>query len=279
MGDGRETEALANLSAIKKEVGIVGMLADSLVPIHPVFSTRPSFSCPTKFTTRFSFLTIVPHPFSCGILGKISMHDGPSIARLFLPPRHYRGGTNVRGSESFARDSSRRQVFTLFRRFSFHVYHRCWESFLFVLFCLRFFPEMSFFFCGLIFLSGIREGKIVRGKKWRMKYRIILEVKCIWLSLEVEESFGKENLEIVFFSNLLILFFWNLKITRRGKFVSEIYFIFRKWNVFNVFWWKGLIFMFVKFTIFCPLACNLIKMIIFVKWMEKFEYIRLYRFF
>lgn len=60
-----------------KEGGIVGMLADSLVPIHPVFSIRPSFSCPTKFTTRFSFLTIAPLPFFCGILGKISMHDGP----------------------------------------------------------------------------------------------------------------------------------------------------------------------------------------------------------
>lgn len=98
-----------------KEGGIVGMLADSLVPIHPVFSIRPSFSCPTKFTTRFSFLTIAPLPFFCGILGKISMHDGPSIAASFLPPRHYRGGTNVPGSESFARDSFRRQVFTLFR--------------------------------------------------------------------------------------------------------------------------------------------------------------------
>lgn len=76
-----------------KEGGIVGMLADSLVPIHPVFSIRPSFSCPTKFTTRFSFLTIAPLPFFCGILGKISMHDGPSIAASFLPPRHYRGGT------------------------------------------------------------------------------------------------------------------------------------------------------------------------------------------
>lgn len=156
-----------------KEGGIVGMLADSLVPIHPVFSIRPSFSCPTKFTTRFSFLTIAPLPFFCGILGKISMHDGPSIAASFLPPRHYRGGTNVPGSESFARDSSRRQVFTLFRWFSFHVYRRCREFFFvsLVLFTILLW-DSSLFFCGLIFLSGIRERKIVRGKKWRMKYRI-----------------------------------------------------------------------------------------------------------
>lgn len=130
-GDGRETEALANLSAIKKKgwLACVGRFSRSDSPC------RPSFSCLTKFTTRFSFLTIASF-FSlfCGILGKISMHDGPSIAASFLPPRHYRGGTNVRGSESFARDSS--QVFTLFRRFSFHVYHRCWEFFLLVLFTI-----------------------------------------------------------------------------------------------------------------------------------------------
>lgn len=144
-----------------KEGGIVGMLADSLVPIHPVFSIRPSFSCPTKFTTRFSFLTIAPLPFFCGILGKISMHDGPSIAASFLPPRHYRGGTNVPGSESFPPPSFHFVSMILFPRVS-----SMSRIFLFLLFCLRFFSEiLLFFFCGLIFLSGIRERKIVRGKK------------------------------------------------------------------------------------------------------------------
>lgn len=260
-----------------KEGGIVGMLADSLVPIHPVFSIRPSFSCPTKFTTRFSFLTIAPLPFFCGILGKISMHDGPSIAASFLPPRHYRGGTNVPGSESFARDSSRRQVFTLFRWFSFHVYRRCREFFFvsLVLFTILLWDSSLFFLWFNFFKWYTREEDSSREEVTN-EISYFLEMKRIWSSLEVDRL-TKKTWELYFFRifwTLILFFFWNLKITLKGKFASEIYFIFRKWNVF---WWKGLIF--VKFTTFCPLPCNLIKMIIFVKWMEKFEYIRLYKFF
>lgn len=258
-----------------KEGGIVGMLADSLVPIHSVFSIRPSFSCPTKFTTRFSFLTIAPLPFFCGILGKISMHDGPSIAASFLPPRHYRGGTNVPGSESFARDSSRRQVFTLFRWFSFHVYRRCREFFCFSCFVydssLRFF----FFFLWFNFFKWYTREEDSSREEMTNEISYLLEMKHLIVARSW--SFDKENLGIVLFSNLLnsnSFFFLEFKNYSKEKFASEIYFIFRKWNVF---WWKGLIF--VKFTTFCPLPCNLIKMIIFVKWMEKFEYIRLYKFF
>lgn len=120
---------------------------------------RPSFSCPTKFTTRFSFLTIASF-FSlfCGILGKISMHDGPSIAASFLPPRHYREGTNVRGSESFARDSS--QVFDfvstiLFPRVSslLGIFFACfvYDS------SLRFFS--SFFFFWFNFFKWYTQGE------------------------------------------------------------------------------------------------------------------------
>lgn len=49
--------------------------------------------------------------------------------------------------------------------------------FLFLLFCLRFFSEiLLFFFCGLIFLSGIRERKIVRGKN---EISYLLEMKRV----------------------------------------------------------------------------------------------------
>lgn len=125
-----------------KEGGIVGMLADSLVPIHPVFSIRPSFSCPTKFTTRFSFLTIAPLPFFCGILGKISMHDGRLISSAAPLSRRNERSREWKFRARFIPPPSFHFVsMILFPRVS-----SMSRIFLFFLFCLRFFSEILLFF-------------------------------------------------------------------------------------------------------------------------------------
>lgn len=151
------------------------------------------------------------------------MHDGPSsIAASFLPPSRR---TNVRGGESFARDSSREKVFifALFLDDSLSTCARV-SSMLGIFFFFFYDSEMPLFFCGLIFSSGIRE-----GKKWRMKSRIFWKWNLV--SFDCRLKFGKENFGSLFFSNLSFFFFLNLlryvqrEITRRGKFASEIYFI------------------------------------------------------
>lgn len=136
--------------------------------------------------------------------------------------------------------------------------------------------DSSLFFLWFNFFKWYTREEDSSREEMTNEISYLLEMKRVWSSLEVNRL-TKKTWELYFFRifwTLILFFFWNLKITLKGKFASEIYFIFRKWNVF---WWKGLIF--VKFTTFCPLPCNLIKMIIFVKWMEKFEYIRLYKFF
>lgn len=105
---------------------------------------------------------------------------------------------------------------TLFRRFSFHVYHRCWEFFLLVLFTILLWDSsLLFSFFGLIFLSGIRKGKIVREVTNEISY--LLEMKRIW-------SFGKESLGIIFFFESFDSFFFFLEF----KSYSKI----REWNLF-----------------------------------------------
>lgn len=206
------------------------------------------------------------------------MHDGPSsIAASFLPPSRR---TNVRGGESFARDSSREKVF-IFALFLDDTLSTCARvSSMLGIFFFFYDSEMPLFFCGLIFSSGIRE-----GKKWRMKSRIFWKWNLV--SFDCRLKFGKENFGSLFFSNLsFFFFFWICYVTYKGKLLEEensrVKFIlsFRKWNVFNVFWWKGLIIRLCEIYHILPFTLQLDKNDYICKMDGKIRiYIRLYRFF
>lgn len=204
------------------------------------------------------------------------------MARRRSPPRffHHRGGRMFEGVK-VSREIHPAKKFSFSLCFSTilfpraRVYRRCWEFFFFF-----YDSEMPLFFCGLIFLSGIRE-----GKKWRMKSRIFWKWNLV--SFDCRLKFGKENFGSLFFSNLsFFFFFWICYVTYKGKLLEEensrVKFIlsFRKWNVFNVFWWKGLIIRLCEIYHILPFTLQLDKNDYICKMDGKIRiYIRLYRFF
>lgn len=134
---------------------------------------RPSFSCLTKFTTRFSFLTIPPLLFSAG-----SWEKYPCTMARRSPPHFFRRATiekermfegvkvsrEIHPKFSLCFDDSLSTCIIVVGNFFCFVYDSS----------LRFF---SFSFFGLIFLSGTREGKIVRKVTNEISY--LLEMKRI----------------------------------------------------------------------------------------------------
>lgn len=202
------------------------------------------------------------------------------MARRRSPPRffHHRGGRMFEGVK-VSREIHPAKKFSFSLCFSTilfpraRVYRRCWEFFFF----LRFWDAS--FFLWFNFFKWYTRGEEVTNE---ISYLLEMKSRIFWLSLKVwQRKFWKS----IFFESLFF-FFWICYVTYKGKLLEEensrVKFIlsFRKWNVFNVFWWKGLIIRLCEIYHILPFTLQLDKNDYICKMDGKIRiYIRLYRFF